>query len=322
MKRIMSLIVVCIIFFCSCSKVSEPVIYSGFYFDTFITVSIYDDVSTDVLNGLEALCEHYDQLFSQDNPLSDIYKINNGSGEYVEVSEETVALIREALVFSEATSGRVDPTIEGVLQYWTFDGISESLPDSNQILTAVNDVNYKNIEISGNKVRIDANQRISLGFIGKGYIADSLGEYLKSNNINNAVINLGGNVLCIGHKADGSQYNVAIKKPFSEEVIYVANIDDGSVVTSGVYERYFYNSGELFHHILDTQTGYPVHQYKDGNEIYSVTIIGPSSLVCDALSTTLFILGVDEGIDFINTYYSEYRAIYIDSENNLYFSRT
>ena len=137
---------------------------------------------------------------------------------------------------------------------------------------------------------------IDLGFIAKGYIADKMKEYLLSNGVESALINLGGNVLTIGNKPDGSPYILGIQEPFSNGQSSIPNVSirDKSLVTSGVYERYFYEKDTLYHHILDTKTGYPID-----NDLLGVTILSESSMEGDAYSTICLCLGLEDGMKLI-----------------------
>ena len=132
-----------------------------------------------------------------------------------------------------------------------------------------------------------------------------------------AMINLGGNVLAMGSKLDGSDYNIGIQKPFDEtgEPITSVKISDKSVVTSGIYQRYFKADGKIYHHILDPNTGYPCE-----NNLYSVTILTDSSLTADALSTTCFLLGYDRGMKLINQL-DNVDAVFITNDNQIHYSK-
>ena len=140
---------------------------------------------------------------------------------------------------------------------------------------------------------------IDLGAIAKGYIADKIKTFLVDKGVKSAIINLGGNVLCIGQKRTGTNFNIAVKKPFSDngEYMELLSINDSSVVSSGTYERYFYSDdGTFYHHILNPETGYPYD-----NSLCDVTIISHESYIGDCLSTTCFVLGVDKGMELIES---------------------
>lgn len=159
----------------------------------------------------------------------------------------------------------------------------------------------------------DSKAKLDLGGIAKGFIADKMKAYLQSKKITSGIINLGGNVLTVGEKSDGSDYTVGIQKPFDEsgEPICTVKVKDKSVVTSGIYERYYRVDGKLYHHILDTTTGYPVN-----NNLYSVTIISDSSCDGDALSTTCFALGIDKAKELINSL-SGVEAIFVTDDYSI-----
>ena len=132
-------------------------------------------------------------------------------------------------------------------------------------------------------------------------------DILKESKINGAIINLGGNILTYGNKPDNSSFKIAVEKPFdtSQPFITLAIKNNKSVVTSGIYERYFTNNDKIYHHILNTSTGYPIE-----NNLYSVTIIGPSSETADSLSTLFLIMGYEKAEKELQNY-PDYSAIYI-----------
>ena len=140
---------------------------------------------------------------------------------------------------------------------------------------------------------------IDLGAVAKGYIADKIKAFLVDNGVKSAIINLGGNVLCIGEKKKGTDFTIAVKKPFSDsgEYMELLHINDTSVVSSGTYERYFYSDdGTFYHHILNPKTGYPYE-----TQLCDVTILSHESTVGDCLSTTCFVLGADKGMELIES---------------------
>lgn len=220
------------------------------------------------------LAETYEKMLSPSLEGSDIWNINHSKGEPVIVSDETAALLKTALSYCETSEGRIDLTMETVSELWDFHA-ENRLPDQTAITEALNHVDYHNLLIEGNTVTmLDPESRISLGFIAKGYIADKLKEYLLSQNIESAIINLGGNLLAIGKKPDGSPFQFGIQMPFDAHgtPITVLPVSDRSVVSSGVYERYFYQNDTLYHHILDVSDGYPIQ-----NTLLGVTILSDSS---------------------------------------------
>jgi len=280
-------------------KTQEPISKTGIYFDTVIQIDIYDSNDTKLLNKCFEYCESFEQTISRTIETSEIYKINHSKGNPVEVSDVTLELLQKGIEYGDLTNGKFDITIAPLMELWDFKNNSGDVPSHNDILEALSHVNYKNIVIDGNKVSLsDPDAAIDLGGIAKGYMADYLKEYLVSEGIESALINLGGNILTVGSKPDGTPYNLGIQKPFDKQgtTITSVKVTDSSVVSSGVYERYFEVDNTLYHHILDTTTGYSCD-----NNLLGVTILSEKSVDGDALSTSCFVLGLDAGQKLIKT---------------------
>lgn len=294
---LISLFSTCIL--CSCAA-SAPITKTGFYFDTFITVTVYSSKDVSLLEDCFALAEKYENLFSRTLEGSDIYRINHAKGTPTEVSKETISLLQTALSYAKLSNGKVDPTIGAVSQLWDFHDNSEpKIPSDSALKEALTHVDYTKITINNNTVTLsDPEIVLDLGFIAKGYIADQMKAYLLSKNVKSALINLGGNVLTLGSKPDNSAFVIGIQKPFADTGVYATTIpvSDRSVVSSGVYERSFTADDKLYHHLLDTQTGYPIE-----NDLLAVSILSDSSTDGDALSTTCFALGYNEASALIES---------------------
>ena len=302
---------------CSMSKKQENQTYTDTLFDTVIKVQILDSVDSEVLEGCKELCQKYDTMFSNRIEDSEISRINNAKCNPVEVSDETLTLIKTGIYYSELSDGAFDITISPVSMLWDFKSESPSVPSQETIEEAVSHVDYHNIVIEGNTVQLtDPQAGIDVGALAKGYIADRLKEYLQEEGVEHALINLGGNVLAMGTKTDGSDYNIGIQKPFDEtgEPVTAVKIADESVVTSGIYQRYFEQDNILYHHILDPRTGYPCE-----NNLYSVSIITDSFLTADALSTTCFLLGYEKGMELINQL-DDVDAVFITDDETIHYS--
>ncbi len=283
----------------------------GYYFDTYVSLSVYSSKDSKYLDECLKMCERYDNLFSPTIEGSDIYNINHAKGEPVKVDPETYYLLQRALEFCEETEGAVDITVAPLMDVWGLSHESGNLlgdtdnkkPTDSDIEDALKRVDYRNVILEeDNYVRLnDPETRIDLGFIAKGYIADKIKEYLVSKGVKSAIVSLGGNVVVIGTKPDGSDYNIGIKDPDnSGEIIESLKVYDCSVVTSGTYERYVEYDGVKYHHILNTATGYPVD-----NNVKSVTVLSHSSLEGDALSTICLILGEDGSREILAKYRAE-----------------
>ena len=285
----------CLLF--GCARPSDaPLTKTGFYFNTVISITIYDGDES-LLDDCFEIAKRYEDLFSATIPSSEISSINEAKGTPVCVSDETVDLLKKGLSYCEMSDGGFDITIGALSSLWNFSENDGTLPDPSEIEAACSTVNYHNISLRGNEVCLEnPDARIDLGGIAKGYIADRMKSYLNENGITEGMVNLGGNVLCLGEKADKTNYRIGIQMPFGEhgELAGILDVSDGTVVSSVVYERYIEVDGKRYHHILNPATGYP---YENG--LLSVTILCENSADGDGLSTACFSLGLDEGMALI-----------------------
>ena len=292
---------------------AEPVSNTGFYFDTVITITLYGGENSKYIDECFSLAEKYENLLSNTKENSEISQINDANGDFVTVSDETLRVLQKGLEYCELSNGLFDITIGGVSDLWDFTGEKNVVPDEAKITEALKHVDYKKLKIDGNKVALkDKDAVLDLGGIAKGFIADEMKEYLLSQGVTSGIINLGGNVLLIESKPDDSSYVVGIEKPFyQDQILGKLTLSDKSVVTSGVYQRYFELNDKLYHHILDPKTGMPLN-----NGLYSVTIISDASVDGDGLSTTCFLLGPEKGMELIEQI-NGVEAIFVDEQMHL-----
>lgn len=297
----------------------NPIERTDFLLNTFVNIKIYDSTDPAVLDDAFRLCRDYESRFSKTTKSSEIYKLNHrGSEEQTFLlSDETAELLEKSLHFCEISDGAFDITVEPASSLWDFTAESPALPNADALDQAVRKTGYKNLHLKGNILTfLSPDTKIDLGAIAKGYIADKLKDHLLSKGIHSAVINLGGNVLCIGSRPDGEPFRIGLQKPFAEreETFATVSLSDMSVVTSGVYERHFIIDGTNYHHILNPKTGYP---YDNG--LISVTILSEDSADGDGLSTTCFSLGLEKGLALVNSLDGIY-GCFIDEDYNVYYS--
>ncbi len=312
-------------------RYTEPEKIRFFALDTLATITVYSsDNGSDVIEILESckkLCDDYENLFSRTREGSDIYRINHANGNTTAVSDDTFYLISESLRYSESSGGLFDITIAPVMDLWGFgDSDINTLPDEKKLSEALSHVSYKNIILDENTCSVtlrDPEAMLDLGALAKGYIADRIREHMTESGITSAVIDLGGNILTIGKKPDGSAFNIGIKAPFPENdplypgknpfengIADSVKVYDKSVVTSGIYERYKQIGEGFYHHIIDPFTGYPAE-----NTLASVTIITDTSLKGDLLSTTCLLLGREEAIKLIES--ASVQAVLIEKNGRI-----
>lgn len=294
----------------------EPVMEDGYYLDTVCSISIYRMAdaqgevkdAADMSEEAEAaiseafdFCSELESKISRTRKDSDISRLNSAKGEWVDVSEDTRELIQKGMEYSHLSDGGFDITVGGVTEQWDFHAAEGEarIPDAEALAEAVTHINYRNIAIEGNRVKLtDPETKLDLGGIAKGWIGDRMTELLESKGVISAVINLGGNVICVGGKTDEDDFVIGVETPFSDrkEIIGKIAARDKTLVTSGVYERQIEVDGKRYHHILDTETGWPVN-----TDLDAVTLIADKghSADIDALSTICLIKGADEGMEFI-----------------------
>lgn len=302
MKKIISIILLCMCLLlsgCGKSAPAESIKQSRviFYFDTVVTITAYTEHDT-VMDELEAECRRYENLLSKTVEGSDVWNINHANGERVAVSEETRDLILKALEFSRISDGRFDISIEPCVALWDFTGEDMGkLPDADELAAAAAKVDWTKIDVNDEGVMIPEGMSIDLGAIAKGYISDRIADFLMEHGVESALLNVGGNVRTVGVKPDGSNWRIGIQDPAGirdQSIVGAVSLTRNAVVTSGIYERGFTLDGTVYHHILDPKTGWSVQ-----NELAGISIVTNEACTADALSTTVFTMGLEEGTAFI-----------------------
>jgi thiamine biosynthesis lipoprotein len=274
--------------------------------------------------GLVAVCREIDrieELLSRFIPESEISQVNESSGiKNKKVSYDTFEVLSKAIELSQSCPGCFDVTIEPLVNLWNNARESSIQPDELSIQQVLPLVNYRDIlldtwELTAGLKNIG--QSVDLGGIGKGYAGDRIREIFGEYGIASAYCNLGGNVVTIGTKPDGSPWRVGIQHPRQEDrIIGAVSVVDRSVVTSGDYQRYYTDSqGKRCHHILNPITGYPAD-----SGLISVSIISERSLDADALSTILFVAGMEKGLEFLRSF-PQTEAIFVDSDLQVFVTQ-
>lgn len=290
----------------------EAQAYAGstFAFDTYCTFTVYGDQTAPA--KLASACSRFDKLFDLYDGESDIARINAAGGAPVKVDAATVDVVKRGIEFSKASNGLFDITIGTVSTLWNFDtGVR---PADEQIAAVLPHIGWQHVRIDEDAKTIaldDPVTKLDLGGIAKGYIADQLCELLKKRDkVVAAVVSLGGNIAYVGTKPDGERWKTGIRDPNDPggtTTVGTAEVTGGSVVTSGLYERYFDQDGVRYWHILDPRTGMPVQ-----TDVVSDTVVCPSSTEADALSTTLFVAGSKQGAQIADSYQGT-AAYFIDT---------
>lgn len=292
---------------------------------TVCTIQLYDSTDYDILNECFAVIDKYEKLFSRTMESSEVYQINRASAGQSQtsftVSDELKDILEFSLEYSSISKGALDISIAPLSSLWDFSGLEHKTeaPAAEKIAEATDLVDYTNVKLDGNTLTFSKpGMQLELGAVAKGYIADRVKDFLLSKGVTSAIINLGGNILLVGSKPKDVAFNVGIQKPFEDRdsvVVAISELKDCSMVSSGIYERYFYDkNGIFYHHILDSKTGYPCD-----TDLLQVTIISKESSTGDALSTACFALGLKKGMELIDSIPDIY-AVFITSDGSLHFS--
>lgn len=281
-----------------------------FAMDTVMDLKIYSANGEAVLQEAENEIKRIENLLDRGNENSEIYQINKDKS--YRISEETIAVINNALSVSEETGGAFDITIAPIIDLWGFYGNHCRVPSDSELQTALENVGYEKVRLNGSNILIPENALIDLGGIGKGYTSDRIAALFKKNNIHSAIVSLGGNVQTIGKKPDGSLWTIGVADPHdASKHIGILKISDKAVVTSGGYQRYFEQDGVRYHHIINPDTGKSAE-----SGLASVTIISDSGTRADGLSTALFVMGLEKSIAFWRSR-EDFDAIFVDNDGTV-----
>ena len=285
---------------------------------TEISVYLWHENAEEGRRLIEAVFDEtsrIDNLMSTYKPESRISDINRrAADEPVDAGSELFRLIEQSLDISVLTRGAFDITYDSVGQHYDFR--SGVRPDEETVERERARIDYRLVELNcvGNSVRFEQEGvRINLGGIAKGYVVERGVEILRRAGVTNAIVTAGGDSRLLGDRR-GRPFMVGIRDPRVEgEVAISVPLVDEAISTSGDYERYFEEDGVRYHHILRPSTGEPAAG------IHSATVIGPDAVITDALSTSVFVMGVDSGLRLIAGM-PDYESIVIDAEGRIYYS--
>lgn len=286
---------------------------SFFAMDTYMTLTVYGANAEHALIQAEDRIVELEELWSVTDPDSDIYAINHSGGQPVAVNAETEELVSFALDMAKKTDGALEPAIYPVLTAWGFTTDENQVPSENEISELLECVGYDRVYVENGNISLETGSMLDLGAVGKGFAGDEAVRVLKENGVSSALLDIGGNIQAIGTKPDGSYWRVGLKDPFSGGVLGVIRVADEAVVTSGSYERYFIGEdGKRYGHIIDPATGYPVD-----NGLASVSVIAGEGKLCDALSTSLFVMGREGAEDYWRQH-RDFDMIMVMEDGNIY----
>ena len=301
--------------------VKEPTSITETMLHTVVQMQVYHEGVEDVMQEAIDYMAEMETLLSTNVEGSDVYKINKNAGiEPVEVQPETMEIIKRSIQIAEESDGLFDISIGVLTDLWQIGSADARVPEESEIIEAVNLIDYEKINIDEENMTVmleEEGMSLELGGISKGYIGSGIVEIFEENNITTAIINLGGNVVVMGTSPSNEDgWNVGVQDPdeVRGEIVGTQRVINSAIVTSGIYERYLEVDGTKYHHIMDPRTGYPLD-----NEISGVTVFAPTSFDGDSYSTALFLMGIEEGIEFINSK-DGFEVAYVDKDGGVHLS--
>ena len=287
---------------------------------TVVKITLYDSNDSAILDKAFDRVAEIESLVSINEAGTELDKVNDFAGiSPVEVTSTTYEIVEKGLEYSKLSNGDFDITIGPLVKLWNIGLDDAKVPTQEEIDSVLPLIDYNLLELNEENHTIflkNKGMMIDLGSIAKGYAADEISRILTENNVNSAIIDLGGNIYAHGIKPSGQDWNIGIQNPFSTrgDIIGVLKVKNKTVVTSGIYERYIEKDGVKYHHLLNPNTGYPFE-----NNIAGVSIITDKSIDADALSTTVFAKGLEEGLKFVETL-PNVDAIFITKDNKVYIT--
>ena len=285
-----------------------------FAMDTYLSLTAYGENAEAALEQAQNRIRTLERLWSVTEERSEIYAANHSGGNPVAVSGDTAELVRYALDMAERTGGALEPTLYPVLTAWGFTTDRFQIPGQEELDRLLEQVDYARISLQGATLAVPDGMQLDLGAVGKGYAADETASVLREHGVNSALLDFGGNILTIGAKPHSSPWRVGVRDPDSEGNLGVLELAGQGVSVSGGYEKYFVGEdGERYWHILDPATGAPAR-----SGLVQTAVVSGESKRCDALSTALFVMGLDGAVqywrehqDFEMILLAEDRTIYV-----------
>lgn len=297
---------------CSGAPSQEPESATFFAMDTAMDFTVYGDAA--LLDEAETLIGSLEEQVSVTDEHSDIYAIDHtGSGS---LSGNAAELMAQALELCRRTGGALDISVYPIVRAWGFTTGSYQVPDEEAIQSLLPLVDYTQIQYDAatGVVTLPEGMEIDLGSVAKGYAGQLAAQMLRDSGVQSALLNLGGNVQTVGTKPGGSPWQIGIKDPKGEDAMMVLSVEDQAVVTSGGYERYFEQDGQTYWHIMDPSTGHPAD-----SGLISVTIVGDEGVVCDGLSTALFVVGLEKAAD-LWAQSCDFEAVFVTASGEVYIT--
>lgn len=318
---------------CTSESSPDPTVAQRSLLGTVLRIQAYGKPATDRL-----LNEVFDRIAeieakmstsTQDYDTTELLQVNRAAGDHaVSVSPDTYHVVERGLYFSELTEGAFNVTIWPLVSLWGIGTEDARVPAEEELERARSLVDHGELELlPNNEIYLPKEgMGVDVGGIAKGYAADEAAQMLREAGIDHALLDFGGNILVIGNKPNGEAWRIGVQQPDGKRSTYLGILEaqDQTIVTSGPYERYFEQDGKRYHHILNSETGYPAEA-----GLTQVTIVSERSMSADALSTACYVMGLEDALDLVESldgvdaiFVTDLREVYITEGLRATFSIT
>lgn len=294
LRRARPILLAAMSLFVSCAE--PPAAQTEFVLGTVCSVNLFEKGTREAYREIFERLREIESRMSANRDDTEIAEINRNAGASpVKVHPDVIEVVSSALRFADLSGGSFDPSVGPLVRLWGIGSDSARVPSRAEIEAALPLIDYRDVvadAAAGTVFLKRPGMKLDLGAIAKGYAADEAARIIAKRKIPRAIVDLGGNVLAYGEKPGKESWRIGVQDPSSERGshIGVLAVKNKTMVTSGVYERFFEADGKRYHHILDPKTGYPVE-----NGLLSVTIVADRSIDADGLSTSVFALGAERG---------------------------
>lgn len=297
----------------ACSQSAEPAEAEIYAMNTVITLSARGGEAENAIEQARSDIVDWEALWSVTVDTSELYQINHSNGQGTEVSDVTSDLIGFTLSMAKRTGGALDPTIYPIVSAWGFTTSSFHVPTQEEIDERLQLVGHEKVDLTESVVTMLPGMQLDLGATAKGYASDLVAEDFRLKGIESALINFGGNIAMIGNSTDGDEWKIGVRDPNGGNDLGVLSLSDCGVATSGNYQRYFEDEEcNRYGHIMNPETGYPIM-----SNLLSVTIVSKQAKICDALSTAVYVMGIDKAVELWRSS-DDFDMLLITDDNTAY----
>lgn len=320
MKRriLCALLALCVCALAGCSQ--KPVESTTFAMDTVMNFTLYGgwdrEKTKETRDWMTSRLAYCDKMFSATDENSDIAQVNRAAGQPVELKNPTAELLSQALELCRVTDGALDITAYPAVKAWGFTTEEHRVPSEEELAELAAKIDYTAVKLEGNTVTLPEGMEIDLGAVAKGYAGDQTAATARESGVASALLDLGqSTIVAVGSKPGGKPWRIGVVDPARPENYFaVVELENMAMGTSGGYQRYFEQDGVTYWHILDPDTAAPARA-----GLASVTVVAPSALTCDGLSTALFVMGLEEGTAFWRNHPElEFEAIFVTEDGEIY----